>query len=345
MLTDYESFSNRQGVTLQKIHDNAGPQLPNHVDPPEHTRYRRLLDPLFSPARVASYEERTREAAQQFVSAFAAKGGGEFVSEVSSPLPAKIYLLVMGMPLSDADQLLELKDAAVRNLLSGDPEKVEYAERVARPALAKYAADALAKRRSGELSSDGVLDSMLTVSTADEPPLSDNEIIRLSLVLLIAGLDTVTGMLGATIHFLATHPEHRRALVERPELYPTAVEEFLRFNSLVNLGRTCTRAMSFGGEEFAAGDFVLGLTTSAGRDERVFTDADAVQLDRSPNRHLAFGAGPHRCLGSHLARMQVRVALEEIHRIMPNYRLDEEKPVVRSFGAIMGTHELYLRLD
>lgn len=342
MLSDPVTFSNAQGVTLVKIHDKAGPQLPNHTDPPEHTRYRRLLDPLFGPQQMRRFEDRTRELARELVERFVAKGGGDFIKEVAVPLPAQIYLLVMGLPLDQTEYLLELKEGAVRGILSGDPERIEYANKVARPALAKYAADALAERRSGAVAGDGVFDAMLKVGTEQDAPLTDNEIIRLCLVLLVAGLDTVTGSLGMMFDFLATHPEHRQAIVDDPTIIPQAVEELLRYESIINLGRTCTRDVEIGGQQIKAGEFVLGLTPSAGRDESYFPDADTVDFDRTPNRHIAFGAGPHRCLGSHLARMQLKVVLEEAHRLMPNYRLDEAKPPKKTFGVIMSVENLNL---
>ncbi|MGH8998476.1 MAG: cytochrome P450 [Acidimicrobiia bacterium] len=143
--------------------------------------------------------------------------------------------------------------------------------------------------------------------------------------------------------YLAEHPDQRQQLVERPEMIPSAVEELLRWESIVAPGRTVTRPVSFGGVEMGEGDRVMIVLGSAGRDEDEFPDAESVRLDREPNRHLAFGSGPHRCLGSHLARVELRVALEELHRRIPDYRLVPEPPPILKLHQVKGVERLHLR--
>ncbi len=164
---------------------------------------------------------------------------------------------------------------------------------------------------------------------------------RLPLRLVQAGLDSVAGMLGYFFHHLATHPADRRRIAEHPETIPAATEEMLRAFSFIVTGRKAVTDTEIAGCPVAAGSMVQIVLKMSGRDDTCYGDAGTVDLDRGTSSHLAFGAGPHRCLGSHLARRELRAALEEWHRVIPDYRLGEGEPIVE-FGRSSGVNTLPL---
>ena len=155
-----------------------------------------------------------------------------------------------------------------------------------------------------------------------------------------AGLDTVTSMLSLSIYYLAGHPDKMQELVDDPEVIPGAVEELLRYNSSVTLCRSVASDTELAGVALKRGDKVMLPTPSAGRDDGFYGNAHEVDFHRSPNRHLAFGGGPHRCIGSHIARMELRVALEEMVAVMPQFWIDEASPVELHYGGIFGCDRL-----
>src|SRR5205814_750486 len=164
---------------------------------------------------------------------------------------------------------------------------------------------------------DDILSRLMAARYDGERELNQFEILNTAALLLFASLDTTKSAFGNMIAYLARHPESRRQLTTDPSVIPAAVEEFLRYESPVTTGRTVTRDVKVRGVQMRKGDRVLVLFASAGRDEKQFDRADEIDFGRPSNRHLAFGSGPHRCLGAHLARIELSVALEEIHRRMP----------------------------
>lgn len=166
--------------------------------------------------------------------------------------------------------------------------------------------------------------------------LTDDELHRMFFLMLIAGLHTVQGSLAWGLKHLAENPDQRQELIDDPDEIPTAVEEILRIESSVSMGRIATRDVEIGGVTVAAGEMLAVLLAAANRDPSEFEDADVLVADREPNRHLAFGAGPHRCIGSHLARIELRLAFEEIHRRIPDYRLVESDPPVFHATQVRG---------
>ena len=159
-------------------------------------------------------------------------------------------------------------------------------------------------------------------------------------LLLIAGLHTVQGSLAWSVLHLSARPDERQRLIDDPALLPGAVEEMLRIESAVSMGRRVTRDTELGGVKLKAGDQLLVVLAGANRDGRQFNEPDEVRIDRAPNRHLAFGSGPHRCLGSHLARIELTIALEEIHRRIPDYRLDPGQPALSHASQVRGVVKL-----
>jgi hypothetical protein len=313
--------------------------IPLEIDPPDHAKYRRILAPLFAPSRVDALEPELRALVTQLIDGFIERGSCEFVSQLAEPLPTKMFMALMGWPVEDADMFLQWADDIIRGV-PGDEEASQKLREASGTALYTYFAEVIDART--EERSDDIISTLLDASYGGERELSQFEILDVVFLLLIAGLDTTKSALSNGISYLAERPEERQRLVDDPSLIPSAVEELLRWESPIAPGRRVTRDVEMGGVQFREGDRVMLLTGSAGRDEGEFPNAGSVDLRRSPNRHLAFGAGAHRCLGSHLARLEMRVVFEEVHRRMPDYRVAEGKGVQRHLGHVRGVDALPL---
>jgi cytochrome P450 len=210
--------------------------------------------------------------------------------------------------------------------------------------IREYWVAALADRRNDSEPREGDLASYLLHATIDEHPLTDNEMLDMLTVLVLAGLDTTRGQLGYMFRHLATHPEHRRALIENPELIPSAVEEVLRYYTIIfGDGRKVTRDIEFHGASLKKGDMVYGLVSGANRDPRAYERADEFLIDRKRNHHMGFASGPHRCLGQHLARREMQIAVEEWLKVIPDFHIaGGEQLVERGGGSMMTLMDLPL---
>jgi len=315
-LRNPDLFSSRmEGVFL----GNARPLIPLQIDPPDHKKYRKLLDPLFAPREVAKLEADVVALTNQLIDAFIDRGECDYNTELAVPLPTTVFLALLGLPIEDRPLFLRFKDDIIR---PGDGTDLE-AEGKVREATAQemYAyfetvLDERAREPRDDLLS-GFLDSRV-----DGEQLTREDILDICFLLLIAGLDTVTDALDCSMAYLAAHPDQRDQLVADPGAIPAAVEEMLRWETPVpGVARVAARDVEIAGCPIHAGDSVSVLIGSANCDERAWERADEVDLGRDPNRHLAFGGGVHRCLGSHLARLELRVALAEWHRRIPRYRV------------------------
>ena len=299
---------------------NPRPLIPLNIDPPDHVKYRRLLDPLFAPRRIDALEADISARVHHFLDAFADRGSCNFTTEFAELFPSSVFLGMMGLPWEELDTLIELRDGILR---PGTPE-MEPAERSAiqRATGQRVDAyfDAILDERAAE-PRDDIL-SLFVTTESDGERFSRSEALSICFVLLTAGLDTVTDSLTCFFAFLAQHPEHRRRIVEDPDVIPGAVEELLRWETPVPAVVRWAREESvLGGATVEAGHHVLVNLSAANLDPAEFADPLDVQFDRPVNRHVAFGGGVHRCLGSHLARRELRVALREWHRRIPEYTL------------------------
>jgi cytochrome P450 len=309
-----EVFSSKGVVQI----GNEVPLIPLSVDPPEHAQYRRLLDPQFSPRRMAELEPELRRQVREVLDTFADDGGCDFHEQYSTPLPSTFFLALMGLPLADLPDFLRWRDDTIRPEAS-TPEEAQAVRERAGQAITAYFEAALAERR--ERPDDGLL-SALALGEVDGRPLTHAEQLGACHLLLLGGLDTVTATLDCMIVHLARNPEHRRAVVADPSAIPGVVEELLRQQTPVMMvPRVLVADVELGGVQLRAGDSATLLIGAADVDPAEFDDADQVRFDRPRNRHLAFGGGPHRCLGSHLARLELRIALEEWHARIPEYRI------------------------
>lgn len=311
---------------------NERPMIPQQIDPPAQARYRRLLDPLFSRRRSLQLEPDVRRQANVLIDKFIDNGGCEFNRSFAIPLPGSVFLNLFGLPFEDLELFLEMKDGIIRpHTRTQDPEEMVKVRKHAGQSLIEYFEKELDSREGKTLSGD-LLDAFRSFEI-DGEKLSRNDILDICYLILIAGLDTVTATLGCDIAFLAANPAHRNRIVEDPELIPAAIEELFRWETPVAaVPRKLKQDVAVGGVEMKKGEMVTLLLGAANLDDRQFSQADEVDFGRERNRHIAFGGGPHRCLGSHLARMEMRVAMEEWHRRIPNYQIKEGETPTYSTG-------------
>jgi hypothetical protein len=337
VVRNYDVFSGTQNA----LPPSPVPQLPLEYDPPEHTAYRQLLNPLFSPARMKALEPEIRATAVELIDRFAADGACEFVSAFAHPLPTASFLALMGWPPEDEPQLTAWSDAIIVGK-PGTTDEEDMAVRLAAMVeVAEYFGSVVEQRRANP-DVDDVTGSLLRSRFAGERPLTDDEVLRALTLLMLGGLHTVRGVLSFGMIHLADNPEQRQRMVDDPGAVPAAVEELLRLDAPVTPGRVVTKPVTMHGVDMQPGDRVLAFLSSANRDESEFACPHALQVDREHNRHLTFSAGPHRCVGSNLARVELTVALEELHRRIPDYRVDSERPPVLHHSQVRGVRELHL---
>jgi cytochrome P450 len=275
----------------------------------------------------------------ELIDAFIEKGSCEFVADLANEFPTRAFLTLMGWPLEDAPTFLAWTETIIRGV-PGDPEASLAVREEAGLALYTYFAEIVDART--EQRGDDIVSALLDASFAGERELSPFEVLDIVFLLLIAGLDTTKSVLANGIAWLAEHPHERQKLIDDPGAIPLAIEELMRWESPIIPGRRVTREIEMHGTTLREGDRVMLLTGATGRDGAQFEDADTVILDRHPNHHLAFGAGAHRCVGSHLARLELRIVFEEIHRRMPDYRVPEGEQIVRHLGGVRGVDSLPL---
>jgi cytochrome P450 len=335
-------LKNPQYFSSQRAFEAVGspiPMVPIAFDPPEHTRYRRILAPFFDPRSAASLLSKVRELAAHMIDTFASRGECDLVTELASPLPAEVFLALFGLPVEDRDRLIGWKDAILglteHEGLSPSPDAIFKA--VGEPY--EYLMEQITQRR--ESGGDDLL-GQLTSGTGDEA-LTVEELLGLSFQFMLAGLDVVTSALSTGFAILADRPDLRSRIVADPAIIPDVIEELLRLDGpTAFVPRVATEDVELCGRVIPAGAMVHVALGAANHDPVAFPNPLEVDLGRG-DRHLAFGAGPHRCLGAHLARMQMRVVLEEWHARIPDYRLsDGERPTATWPAALIGLDSLRL---
>jgi cytochrome P450 len=292
--------------------------IPLQVDPPDHVRYRRMLDPLFTPRKMALLEDGVAALVNRCIDAFIEGGSCDFSEDLAVPVPSGVFLQLMGLPLSRLPEFLRVKDDLIRPEGSAAAQDAKRGE-ASGWVFAMYGEALDARRREPE-PGDDLMSHFVTLEDAGE--LTREESLNICHLLFIAGLDTVTDTLECSLAFLARHPEHQRQLVEDPALIPHAVEELLRYETPVpTIARVAMVDTEIGGCPIRKDEKVGVLIANLNLDPTTFPDPLTVDFRREVNRHVSFGAGVHRCLGSHLARMELRVVLREWHRRIPEYRL------------------------
>jgi hypothetical protein len=326
---DFETYSSAGGIALENRRP-IGQAMPDfqqmiELDPPEHTAFRSLVSRVFTGRRVADMEHEIRQIFDGYLDAVIARGSCDLVDDITSPYPMDVICSVLGVPEADraglrahADRILIREDGSM-----AIPQ--EAADGMF--GVLGYFIDDLPRRRAGE-GSPGLVADLLDLEV-DGRALTEQELLGFCVLFVIAGHETTTKMVANSIEILSRHPDQRDRLVAEPTLIPGAVEEVLRFhNSTQYMHRTVTRDLELHGEQLHAGDSVLLLIGAANHDEREFgPTAEEFDITRRPDRHLAFGYGAHFCLGAALARMEGKVALEQIHRRIPDYVVDQDAKV------------------
>ncbi len=326
---DTDRFTSRAVEVAGPLEAAGGLYLPPLTsDPPEHKPHRDVLMPYFMPAKVAEMEPMIRAEARRLVAELAQRGGGDVIENYSQPLTLTVLTSILGVPPGG-----QFHDWMIRMIRVGPTDQAVRAEAVRE--IITYLAQLLDERAAAG-GDGGDLLTYLTTAEMDGEPLSRKHRIGSAFLVLIAGADTTWSAIGSTLWHLATHPEDRRRLVEDPALIDTAVEEFLRYYAPVTVGRLAKEDVDLHGRCVHAGERVVLPFAAANRDPAVFTDPDDVQIDRRRNRHLTFGSGAHRCLGSNLARLEVTVTLQEWLKVMPDFRMADGAVVEWGGGQTRG---------
>jgi cytochrome P450 len=305
---------------------NIRPLIPLSIDPPDHRNYRKLLDPLFAPKNMDAIEDDIAARANRFIDTFVDRGSCHFTDELAVPFPSAVFLGLMGLPWEDLDTFLRMKDGIIRpgGATIMEAENVDPEERARiqnETALEIYAYfNAILDERERE-PRDDIMSGFLNTEM-DGRRLTREDILDICFLFLIAGLDTVTDSLTCFFAFLAQNPEHRSQIAKDPSVIPAAVEELLRWESPVpGVPRMAVADTEVAGCPVKAGTLMMASIGAANGDPAQFCDPMTVRFDRATNPHIGFGGGIHRCLGSHLARRELRVMLREWHKRIPDYSL------------------------
>jgi len=300
------------------------PLLPLQIDPPHHVKYRRVMDPHMSARHFAPLDEDVRGLVNDLIDGFAPRGSCDVHTELTVPLPCTVFLELCDLPRDDLDLMLGWKDDIIRPQLrhpeAHDPEVAGQIRRRTALAIYEFFGEVIAERRARP---GDDLFSRFASGEIDGERMSDEQMLDMGFLFLLGGLDTVTSTLDCSIAYLGRNPERRDQLVADPSRIPAAVEELLRVHTpVMQVLRVVKQAHEMHGVALEPGDTVMVMIGAADTDPDEFGDtAGHVDFDRPVNRHLAFGGGPHRCLGSHLARFELRIALEELHRRLSDYRV------------------------
>ena len=329
-----EIFSNRNiglGYTEQ-----SRKMIPEQLDPPEHGKYRKLLSPFFTPASARRLQDGIRAVCRAEMDKFVDRGHCDFVEEFAGRFPQIVFIqYIMNFPVEEMETFLGWENDIMRHPVEESKAKASAQE------LWSYLTETIQNRTRDPLDDDML--SELAQAEVDGRPITLDELLDIAWLLFAAGLDTVTQALSFSFYYLARSAELRDKIVADPQIIPMAVEELLRYCSFVNPIRTATRDIEFHGASMKAGDRIVPSAALAARDPAEFDHPDTIIFERPIKRHMAFGAGVHRCLGSHLARLELQTAFEEIHRRMPDYELQPGVDVRFHGAGVMGADNLPLR--
>jgi cytochrome P450 len=315
-IQEWDTFSSAEGVSLERG-SGARPPMIIAMDPPRQQKLRRLVSKAFTPRRVAELEPTVRALTRKYLEPVISRGACDFVQDFAAKLPMDVISTMMGVAEGDQDMLREWADTLLHR--EEGRSEIPQAGLEASGKLARYFAEDLVRRRRQP--GDDLISALLDAEV-DGERLTDAEISGFCFLLVIAGNETTTKMLGNAMVLLERHPDQRAWLVANPGGLAGAVEEVVRYdNSTQMLARVLTRDVSLHGTTMQAGRKLLLLIGSANRDERAIERPDEFDVRREPS-HLAFGHGLHVCLGASLARLEGRVALEEVLPRMPDYAVD-----------------------
>lgn len=313
---DTETFSSHGGDLLIPS-ENPGRLLPVQSDPPLATAYRRVINPLFSVSAVRAMEPDITRYVDETLDAFVESGHAELVADLALVVPGKVTMKLVGWPEADWPQVVEpIRTFSTHRV--GEPERVEAGDRLA--AIRRRAAENIQQRKRDP---GDDLATVLVRGTVDGRALDDAEMVDIMMMVLFGGVDTTVAAIGNMLLYLDSNRDLRQRLIDEPDLVPAAVDELLRYEAPVQGFARFVRAdTEIRGQRISRGEKVLLAWASANRDPEAFDEPDTVRLDRSPNPHLTFGIGVHRCLGATLARVELQVVLRRVLARMPDYTVD-----------------------
>ncbi|MDP6342004.1 MAG: cytochrome P450 [Alphaproteobacteria bacterium] len=305
---------------------------PITADPPEQKPFKQLLLPFFSPKAVEGYRPITEALCHSLIDGFIEQGTADAAADYAQQIPPRVIAHMMGIDVGRADEFVDWTRGALEFGQTQPELRLRY-RRIIRDFFTELVAER--RRNPGE---DMI--STLIASEVMGEALSDYTVIGICNLVLVAGIDTTWSSIGAGLWHLAGHGEHRRRLYNEPDLWPTAIEELLRFYAPVTMARKVTEPVSIGDVTFRPGDKVLMNFPGANHDPAVFERADEVVLDRARNRHIAFGIGIHRCAGSNLARMEMEVALRTWFERLADFELADPEAVTWAGGQVRGPRQV-----
>lgn len=343
---DWQTYSSAEGTTVERMDASMFEYTPImlFMDPPRHDRLRRLVSRAFTQRRVAELEPFIRTTVVRLLDDLAARGGGDFVQDLSTPLPMEVIFTMLGVREEDRRRVRHWMDVSLER--DRDTPVIPARAIEASIHLTQYFVDLAVELRA--VPNDGLISALIQAEVEDDSGsrtcLTDNEVVGFCLLLGAAGNETVTKLLGNACILFARHAEQYGKIKARPGLIPGAVEEVLRYTSPSQYqGRTVTRDVEWYDQRVPAGSRILLLTGSANRDEREFPDADRFEVERDVKIALGFGQGIHFCLGAALARLESRIALEEFAKRFPSYAVDESRAVRVHMSNVHGYERVPFR--
>ena len=347
---DTATFSSTHGTVLEMMGPGMiGSNQMIFMDPPEHTMYRSLVSRAFTPRRMALLDDYVRDVCAELLDGLAGRSEFDYVQEFATQVPSMVISRLVGVPASEREEQRENIDT----MFHIDPEQgmINDIAFMARIRVHEYLMDLVHRHREtpDEFGDDMIkvlLGAEVTGEDGELRSLNDDELVQFTLLLYVAGTETVMRLLGNAAVVLAQHPDQRAELVADPSLIPNAVEELLRYEapSPVN-GRWVLKDVELHGTKIPAGSKVLLLTGSAGRDADAFSDADAFDIHRDIKKHVTFGYGIHFCLGASLARTEGRIAIEETLKRLPNWEIVDGKTVRQHTSTVRGYSEVGIRVS
>jgi cytochrome P450 len=331
LLADSENFIKKgMGQWSQGIGENWL-VIPTEADPPIHAQYRKALNPSFAAQKMVALSAQIRQRAKHLIAKFKDNGGCDFVNEFSEKYPINIVLDLLGLPQERMAQFLKWE----KEMLHTDDLQVRGD---ATRAVKNYLLEEIDSRRRSPREDyiTGILNYEI-----DGRKWNEEEVLGHCFNLYLGGLDTVTSLLGLIFNFLASHPEHQRQLRETANLGVFAVEELLRAFGPVTSFRICSREVEIRGQKILPGEYVAVSTPMVGRDPTFYENPQEIRFDRKPI-HMSLGGGMHRCLGQHLARLELQIALDEFVTAVPEFRIKDQFRVPYFVGNILHVGELHL---
>ncbi len=293
--------------------------VPSAVDPPEHHKYRRILDPMLAPRVVNAMEDELRRQVRHLVTAFASKGSCDAMGELAVPYPTTVFLSIFGLPLSDREQLIEWVKTLIEKSPQLNPE-FAYESEAAAWEIYRYLEHFVEQKRKRP--GDDMLSQIIAKDGDDA--LTNGEIIGTCILFSLAGLDTVTAAVGFMLFYLARNPELRHRVMSEPALVSPMIEEVLRLEPPApTFPRLTTQDVEVCGVPIPKGARVMMCLASVNRDMERYDHPNEIDLNQADRGHVTFGGGIHRCLGSHLARREMRLVAEEFHKLIPDYEIAE----------------------